>query len=83
MARVRNRLGLTSFQHATVRLYVAGYSEKEIAHQLNLSTSTVGCHIENARDNLGVRTRRELFRAVLKRAGIHDVSALVDKAAGV
>lgn len=79
----RNRLGLTRFQHASVRLYVAGYSQKEIALLLNLSEGTIGCHIDKARSNLGVGTRFELFREILKRAGVPDVPALVDKAAGV
>lgn len=82
MAR-RNRLGLTRSQHACVRLYVAGFSDKEVARKLGRSHATVGTHLDNARFAMGVASRRELFREVLRRAGVVDVSALVDKAAGV
>jgi DNA-binding CsgD family transcriptional regulator len=61
---------LTARERQVVALAAAGYSNKVIACELGVATSTVGVHLGNARQKLGAKTRAALIGACLgARAG--------------
>jgi two-component system response regulator NreC len=55
-----------------LRLLIEGYSTKEIAEKLVISTSTVHSHRSNLMTKLGLSNRRELIQYARKRGLIQD-----------
>jgi len=48
---------LTSRQEDVLRLLAAGHTNAQIARQLGISEGTVGTHLENIHERLGVSSR--------------------------
>jgi DNA-binding CsgD family transcriptional regulator len=59
---------LTVRERQVVALAAMGRANKEIAYELGIATSTVGVLLARAASRLGVRTRRDLVAAFLKRS---------------
>jgi two-component system, NarL family, response regulator NreC len=57
-----------------VRLIAQGYSNKEIATQLNLSVKTVETYKARAMEKIGVDTRVALVRYALQRGWLQEIS---------
>jgi DNA-binding NarL/FixJ family response regulator len=70
---VPSRRELTSREDEVVRLVAWGYSNKEIAAELNLSVKTVETHKANAMHKLGMHTRIDVVRYGLVRGWLQDV----------
>ena len=64
---------ITDRESQVLRLVAQGYSNKEIAAQLELSTKTVEVHKANAMRKLGLSGRMELLRYAVQRGWLHDV----------
>lgn len=79
----RNRLGLTPAQHAVLRLSVTGMSERQIARRLRIRLSTVNNHLEAVRAALGSPKTAGLVHVIARRAGLGDMAAAADRAAGI
>lgn len=54
------RAALTPREQQVAVLAARGRSLKDIAHELGVTSSTVGTHLANARRKLGAQTRAEL-----------------------
>jgi DNA-binding CsgD family transcriptional regulator len=67
MSMVQEDFGLTSRERQLVGLVSAGYSNKELAHNLGISENTVKHHITSIFDKLGVINRLELVLFALHR----------------
>ena len=63
-ARAADRGPLTAREGEIAHLVAAGYTNREIAEQLVLSTRTIEAHLRNVYGKLGVRTRVELTRRI-------------------
>jgi len=63
---------LSSREKDILRLLNEGYSTKEIAEKLVISTSTVHSHQSNLMTKLGLSNRRELVQYARKRGLIQD-----------
>jgi DNA-binding CsgD family transcriptional regulator len=59
---------LTVRERQVVALAAVGRANKEIAYELGIATSTVGVLLARAASRLGVRTRRDLAAAFLRRS---------------
>ena len=71
----RTRRGVpavTDRETEVLRLVSQGYSNKEIAGQLELSIKTIEVHKANAMRKLGLRGRIELLRYALHQGWLHD-----------
>ena len=55
---------LTPSERRVADLAVAGRSNREIAQELYVTPKTVEVHLSNAYRKLGIRSRRELTRAL-------------------
>ena len=64
---------ITGREAEVLRLVSQGYSNKEIAAQLELSTKTVEVHKANAMRKLGLSGRMELLRYAVQQGWLHDV----------
>ncbi len=53
---------LTTREEEVLRLIVQGYTNKQVAEELNISTRTVEGHRANLTDKLGIRNRVDLLR---------------------
>jgi DNA-binding CsgD family transcriptional regulator len=60
--------GLTARETEVLRLVAKGYTYKEIADQLFLSTKTVQNHVQNILTKLQLSRRYELMRYAIRRA---------------
>lgn len=58
--------GLTGREEQVVNELVKGMTYKEIACVLNISSTTVNDHLKNVYKKMGVRTKSELMRLILK-----------------
>jgi two-component system, NarL family, response regulator NreC len=63
---------ITDREGEVLRLIAIGYSNKEIAQQLNLSVKTVEVHKANATRKLGLRGRVEIVRYAVREGWLHD-----------
>jgi two-component system, NarL family, response regulator NreC len=73
--RKRTRRGVpavTDREKEVLRLVAQGYSNKEIAGQLELSVKTIEVHKANAMRKLGLHGRIELLRYALHQGWLHD-----------
>jgi len=78
IASARRRRGqappaVTPRESQVVRLGARGFSNKEIARQLDVSVKTVELHKTNAMHKLGLRGRIELVQYALHQGWLHDV----------
>jgi len=64
--------GPTAREAEVLRRVAQGYSNKEIAGQLDLSVKTIEVHKANAMQKLGLRGRIELMRYALQQGWLHD-----------
>ena len=64
--------GPTERESEVLRLVSQGYSNKEIASQLDLSVRTIEVHKANGMQKLGLRGRIELMRYALFQGWLHD-----------
>jgi DNA-binding NarL/FixJ family response regulator len=64
---------LSDREAEVVRLIVQGYSNKEIAEQLIISTKTVETHKTRAMEKLGVANRAGLVRYALQQGWLRDI----------
>ena len=64
---------VTPRESEVVRLGARGFSNKEIARQLEVSVKTVELHKTNAMHKLGLRGRIELVQYALHQGWLHDV----------
>jgi DNA-binding NarL/FixJ family response regulator len=76
-AQERKRTGrgvptVTDRETEVLRLVAQGYSNKEIAGQLELSVKTIEVHKANAMRKLGLHGRIELLRYALHQGWLHD-----------
>ena len=55
-----------------LRLVAQGYSNKEIAARLELSTKTIEVHKANAMRKIGLTGRIDLLRYALHQGWLHD-----------
>jgi DNA-binding NarL/FixJ family response regulator len=58
--------GLTSREIEVARMLIDRLSNKEIAQQLNITSSTAGRHAERVLKKLGVASRRDVRRKLLE-----------------
>jgi len=65
--------GLSPREEQTLRLAAWGYSNKEIAAQLELSVKTVETHKTNAMQKLGLRSRIDIVRYALLQGWLQDL----------
>lgn len=63
---------LTDREEQVLRLIAQGYSNKEIAAQLNISVKTVESHKANVMDKLEFRSRAEIVRYAVRQGWLHD-----------
>ena len=63
---------LSARETEVVRLIAWGYTNKEIAAQLDLSVKTVETHKANAMHKLGVRSRIDIVRYALLQGWLQD-----------
>jgi two-component system, NarL family, response regulator NreC len=63
---------LSSREEEVIRLVAWGYSNKEIAAQLDLSVKTIETHKANASQKLGLGHRIDLIRYALERGWLRD-----------
>ncbi len=68
----RNGPKLTDREAEVLRLVSQGYSNKEIASKLEVSTKTVEVHKANAMRKLSLRGRIELLQYALHQGWLHD-----------
>lgn len=68
----QSRSALTQREEEVLRLVASGYSNKEIAAQLNLSVKTVETHKANASHKLGVTNRIEIVSYALLQGWLRD-----------
>ena len=64
--------GITERETEVLRLVSQGYSNKEIAAKLEVSTKTIEVHKANAMRKLGLNGRIELLRFALLRGWLHE-----------
>jgi two-component system response regulator NreC len=64
---------VTDREAEVLRLVAQGYSNKEIAASLELSTKTIEVHKANAMRKLGLSGRIELLRYAVHQGWLHDV----------
>ena len=57
---------LTAREHEVMRLVIAGYSNRQIAEKLNITTNTVQTHLRNIYRKLAVRNRAAATREYLQ-----------------
>lgn len=57
---------LTPSQNDVVSLLIQGYTNKEIAEELNVKVGTVKCHLFQIYKNYGLKCDRELIAKVYK-----------------
>jgi two-component system response regulator NreC len=75
VAQERKRGGVaavTERERQVLRLVAQGYSNKELAAQLDVSVKTIEVHKANAMQKLGLRGRIELLRYALQQGWLHD-----------
>jgi len=63
---------ITDREAEVLRLIAIGYSNKEIAQQLDLSVKTVEVHKANCKRKLGLRGRVEIVRYAVQQGWLHD-----------
>jgi DNA-binding NarL/FixJ family response regulator len=63
---------ITEREQQVLRLVAQGYSNKEIAGQLDVSVKTIEVHKANSMRKLGLRGRIELLRYALHRGWLHE-----------
>jgi len=68
----RGRPVVTDREAEVLRLVAQGYSNKEIAARLELSTKTIEVHKANAMRKLGLSGRIELLRYAVLQGWLHD-----------
>lgn len=64
---------LSSREKEIVRLVADGYSNKEIAEKLVISSSTVHTHLSNLMSKLGLTNRRELIQYARKQGLLNEL----------
>jgi len=64
---------LSPREEQTLRLAAWGYSNKEIASQLELSVKTIETHKTNAMQKLGLRSRIDIVRYALLQGWLQDL----------
>lgn len=69
----RGGRNVTDREAEVLRLVAQGYSNKEIAADLELSTKTIEVHKANAMRKLGLSGRIELLRYAIHQGWLHDV----------
>ena len=57
---------LTPSQNDVVSLLIQGYTNKEIAEELNITVGTVKCHLSKIYKNFGLKCDRELIAKFYK-----------------
>jgi len=62
----------TSREREILSMLAAGYTDNQIAHQLELSPATVQTHVRNAKAKLGARTRAQAVAMALRAGLIAD-----------
>jgi DNA-binding NarL/FixJ family response regulator len=72
MSSVRGVANLSSREEEIIRLVARGYSNKEVAIQLDLSVKTIETHKANAMHKLGLSHRIDLVRHALERGWLHE-----------
>ena len=65
--------GITDRETEVLRLVARGYSNKEIAAKLDVSTKTIEVHKSNGMRKLGLNGRTELLRFAVLRGWLHEV----------
>ena len=63
---------ITDRETEVLRLVAQGYSNKEIAARLELSTKTIEVHKANAMRKIGLTGRIELLQYALHQGWLHD-----------
>jgi DNA-binding CsgD family transcriptional regulator len=76
-------MNLTRRQTEILALIAEGYSDKQIARRLHMSTKTVSAHLQRVFDKLNVRTRaaavaRWMIECDALEASPHDAAARPD-----
>jgi DNA-binding NarL/FixJ family response regulator len=72
IALATRQRGITDRETEVLRLVAQGYSHKEIAAKLEVSTKTIEVHKANATRKLGLNGRTELLRFALLRGWLHE-----------
>ena len=70
--RGENKTEITDREAEVLRLIAFGYSNKEIAAQLDLSVKTVEAHKANAMRKLGITSRIDIVKYAILRDWLHD-----------
>jgi DNA-binding NarL/FixJ family response regulator len=70
--RGENKAEITDREAEVLRLIAFGYSNKEIAAQLDLSVKTVEAHKANAMRKLGITSRIDIVKYAILRDWLHD-----------
>ena len=70
--RGENKADITDRESEVLRLISFGYSNKEIAGQLDLSVKTVEAHKANAMRKLGITSRIDIVKYAILRDWLHD-----------
>jgi two-component system response regulator NreC len=70
--RGENKADITERESEVLRLISFGYSNKEIATQLDLSVKTVEAHKANAMRKLGITSRIDIVKYAILRDWLHD-----------
>jgi DNA-binding NarL/FixJ family response regulator len=60
---------LTPSERRVAELAADGMTNRQIAHALFLTVTTIESHLAASHDKLGIRSRRELAKALGERAG--------------
>ena len=68
-----NTVELSTRETEIVRLTAAGYGNKEIASQLDISVKTVETYRSRAMEKLDIHGRAELVRYVIRRGWLQDI----------
>jgi two-component system response regulator NreC len=69
---VTRQRDLTSREEQVIRLIAQGYSNKEIANQLEISVKTVESHKTNVMEKLELKSRTEIVRYAVRQGWLHD-----------
>lgn len=70
--RNAHKVELTDRETEVVRLIALGYSNKEIAAQLNISVKTVEAHKANSMTKLGMKSRIDIVRYAILQGWLED-----------